>query len=59
MKNNYSIENELLLKEKSLLIVNAMQEYDEQDEYFEYPRFKSFQSGLYDANFHPIFTLIV
>jgi len=58
MKNIHSIENELLLKKKSLLIVNAMQEYDEQDEYFEYPRFKSFESGLYDSNFHPIFTLI-
>ena len=58
MKNIHAIENELLLKEKSLLIVKAMQEYDQNDALFEYPRFKTFESGLYDEKFHPIFTLI-
>ncbi|MBA1432416.1 MAG: HAMP domain-containing histidine kinase [Epsilonproteobacteria bacterium] len=58
MKNIHAIQNELLLKEKSLLIVKAMQEYDQNDEYFEYPRFKTFESGLYDEKFQPIFTLI-
>ncbi len=59
MKNIHSIQNELLLKEKSLLIIKAMQEFDNKsEEYFEYPRFQSFQSGIYDENFKPIFTLI-
>jgi signal transduction histidine kinase len=58
MKNIHSIQNELLLKEKSLLVIKAMQEYNQNDEYFEYPRFKTFQSGLYDESFQPIFTLI-
>ena len=58
MKNIHAIENELFLKEKSLLIVKAMQEYDQNDEFFEYPRFKSFESGIYDEKFHPVFTLI-
>lgn len=58
MKNIHSIENELLLKEKSILIIKAMQEYNEHEEYFEYPRFKTFESGLYDEKFKPIFTLI-
>jgi signal transduction histidine kinase len=58
MKNIYAIQNELLLKEKSLLIIKAMQEYDQNDEFFEYPRFKTFESGLYDEKFQAIFTLI-
>jgi len=58
MKNIHAIQNELLLKEKSLLIIKAMQEYDQNDEYFEYPRFKTFESGLYDEKFQPIFTLL-
>jgi two-component system, OmpR family, sensor kinase len=58
MKNIHSIQNELLLKEKSLLVIKSMQEYNQNEEYFEYPRFKTFKSGLYDQGFKPIFTLI-
>ena len=58
MKNIHSIQNELLLKEKSLLVIKSMQEYSQNEEYFEYPRFKTFESGLYDESFKPIFTLI-
>jgi len=58
MKNIHSIENELLLKEKSILIIKAMQEYNQHEEYFEYPRFKTFESGLYNERFKPIFSLI-
>jgi len=58
MKNIRSIENELLLKEKSLLVIKAMQSHTQNSEYFEYPRFKTFESGLYDEQFAPIFTLI-
>jgi len=58
MKNIHAIQNELLLKEKSLLVIKSMQEYSQNEEYFEYPRFKTFESGLYDKSFKPIFTLI-
>ena len=58
MKNIHAIQNELLLKEKSLLIIKAMQDYNQNDDYFEYPRFKTFKSGLYDESFKPIFSLI-
>jgi len=58
MKHIHSIQNELMLKEKSLLIVKAMQDYNQEDEFFEYPRYKTFKSGLYDESFKPIFTLI-
>lgn len=58
MKNIHSIQNELLLKEKSSLIIKAMNEFDPSEPYFEYPRFKTFESGLYDKRFEPIFTLI-
>ncbi len=58
MKNIHSTQNELLLKEKSLLVVKAMQEYNQNEEYFEYPRFQTFQSGIYNEQFEPIFTLL-
>jgi signal transduction histidine kinase len=58
MKNIHSIQNELLLKEKALLVVSSMQEYNNDKEYFEYPRFRTFESGLYDKNFKAIFSLL-
>jgi two-component system, OmpR family, sensor kinase len=58
MKNIHSVQNELFLKQQSLLIIKSMQEFNQNDEYFEYPRFKTFESGLYDKNFKPIFSLI-
>ncbi|MDF1883477.1 HAMP domain-containing histidine kinase [Sulfurimonas sp. SAG-AH-194-C21] len=58
MKHIHSIQNELLLKEKSLLIVKAMQDYNQEEEFFEYPRYKTFKSGLYDESFKPIFSLL-
>ena len=58
MKNIHSIKNEILLKEKSFLVIKAMEEYNQYEEYFEYPRFKTFQSGLYDKNFQTVFSLI-
>lgn len=35
-----------------------MQEFNQNEEFFEYPRFKTFQSGLYNEQFEPIFTLL-
>ncbi len=58
-KNIHEIQNELFLKQRSALIISAMEEYDEtRESYFEFPRFKRVQAGLYDLNFQPIFTLI-
>jgi signal transduction histidine kinase len=58
MKNVHSIKNEIILKEKALLVVKAMHEYNQNEQYFEYPRFKTFESGLYDEKFLPIFSLL-
>ncbi|MBU0720656.1 HAMP domain-containing histidine kinase [bacterium] len=58
MKNIHSIQNELLLKEKSLLIVKSMEEFNQNETHYEYPRFKTFESGLYDLRFQAIFSLI-
>ncbi|MFK5938112.1 MAG: HAMP domain-containing sensor histidine kinase [Sulfurimonas sp.] len=58
MKNIHSIQNELFLKDKSFFIIGAMEEHDNSEEYFEYPRFRTFNSGLYDKNFKPIFSLV-
>ncbi len=35
-----------------------MQDYNQEEDFFEYPRYKTFKSGLYDESFKPIFTLI-
>ncbi len=59
VKNIHEIQNELFLKQQSALIISAMEEYDEtRESYFEFPRLNQVQSGLYDINFQPIFTLI-
>lgn len=59
MKNIHEVQNELFLKQHHSLVVSAIEEYDETKEaYFEFPRFKRVESGLYDLNFQPVFTLI-
>lgn len=59
MKHVKEIEYEFTLKGKSHLIIRAMEDFDQtQDKAFEYPRFQSFQSGLYDEYFSPVFSLI-
>ncbi|QOY51788.1 HAMP domain-containing histidine kinase [Candidatus Sulfurimonas baltica] len=58
MKNLYGVQNELHLKNQSYLVVQMMQEHTQDDEYFEYPRFQTFKSGLYDYQQKPIFSLI-
>jgi len=58
MKNIHSVQNELFLKEKSFLVVQSMEEYNQHENYFEYPRFKTFESGIYDRGFQPVFSLI-
>lgn len=59
MKHVHEIQYELKLKRQSQLILRAMEEFDPKEQAaFDYPRFRSFQSGLYDTHFNPIFTLI-
>jgi len=53
------MQNEFELKQRSTLIIDAMENFDKtSNEVFLYPRFETVQSGLYDLNFNPIFTLI-
>jgi signal transduction histidine kinase len=59
MKYVTEIQYEFKLKRQSHLIIRAMEEFDPKEKQsFDYPRFRSFQSGLYDEHFNPIFTLI-
>lgn len=59
MKYVKEIEYEFTLKGQSTLIIKAMEDFDQtENKPFEYPRFQSFQSGLYDEYFSPLFTLI-
>ncbi len=59
MKYVYEIQHELVLKKQSHLIIRAMEEFDANEKKtFDYPRFRTFQSGLYDGHFNPLFTLI-
>ena len=59
MKYVYEIQYEFKLKRQSHLILRAMEEFDPKEKQtFDYPRFRSFQSGLYDLHFNPVFTLI-
>lgn len=59
MKYVHEVEYEFQLKKQSHLIVRAMEEYaSTEKKVFDYPRFRTYQSGLYDAHFQPLFTLI-
>lgn len=59
MKYVQEIQYEFKLKGQSHLIISAMEDFDQMDnKSFDYPRFQSFQSGLYDEHFSPIFSLI-
>lgn len=59
MKYVYEIQYEFKLKRQSHLIIQLMEEFDQKEKQaFDYPRFRSFQSGLYDVHFKPLFTLI-
>lgn len=59
MKHVQEIQYEFKLKAQSHLIISAMENFDQtENKAFDYPRFKSFQSGLYDDHFSVIFSLI-
>jgi len=59
MKYVYEVQYEFKLKRQSHLILRAMEEFDpKENPVFDYPRFRSFESGLYDERFKPVFSLI-
>lgn len=59
MKYVHEIQYEFKLKRQSHLIIRTMEEFDSnENKPFEYPRFRSFQSGLYDVHFNPLFSVI-
>lgn len=59
MKYIHEIQYEFKLKRQSHLIIRTMEEFDSNEHKpFEYPRFRSFQSGLYDVHFNPLFSVI-
>lgn len=59
MKYIQEIQYEFKLKGQSRLIIRAMEDFDKmENKSFDYPRFQSFQSGLYNQYFTPIFSLI-
>ncbi|WP_200762547.1 sensor histidine kinase [Nitrosophilus alvini] len=57
--NLEEVKTEMALKKKSIQIINEMEKFDSRfQSTFTFPRFKSYQAGLYDQNGNPIFTLI-
>ncbi len=59
MKNVFEVRKELEMKKDANVIIQAMENHDEMNEpFFDYPRFRSFESGLYDRHFKAVFTLI-
>lgn len=59
MKYVYEIQYEFKLKRQSHLVLRSMEEFDANEKQaFDYPRFRSFQSGLYDEHFKPMFSLV-
>lgn len=58
-KSIFEIQNEITLKEHANLIIRSMEEYDAtRHNFYEYPRFKRIESGLYDLHYKPVFSLI-
>jgi signal transduction histidine kinase len=59
MVNINEAKIDLELKKKAHEVINQIDRYKPlEDEYFHFPRFNSFEAGLYTENFKPIFTLI-
>ncbi|MRI83865.1 MAG: sensor histidine kinase [Nitratiruptor sp.] len=54
--NEAKIKKEL--REVALRIVAQMEEYDNTQQVFRYPRYNQYRSGLFDRNFKPIFSLL-
>ena len=48
----------IALKHQSINVINAMQQYDNKEKVFHFPRYKEYDTALYDKNFHPIFSTL-
>lgn len=46
------------LKEQSLSVISTMQHYDNSDRIFHFPRYKEYNTALYNKNFQPIFSTL-
>ncbi len=58
MKKIQDVKNEIELKDRAYTIIKLFDDFSSNDEYFDYPRFKTFNSGLYDIRQKKIFSLI-
>ncbi len=59
MININEAKSKLELKKRAYEILYKIDQYKPaEEEYFNFPRFSSFQAGLYDDNFKAVFTLI-
>ncbi|WP_457592908.1 sensor histidine kinase [Hydrogenimonas sp.] len=57
--NLEEVKTEMALKKKSIQIINEIERFDSRyQSTFIFPRFKTYQAGLYDKNGNAIFTLI-
>ena len=57
--NLEEVKTEMALKKKSIQIINEMEKFDNRfQSTFTFPRFKSYQAGLYDKDGNAVFTLI-
>ncbi len=52
-------KSEIALKQKSYEILHRMESYSGENEaYFNFPRYNRYRGGLFDENFHPLFSLL-
>lgn len=59
MQNINEAKTEIELQNQLNKIIISMESFNpKQEKFFKFPRFNSYQAGLYDKNFNPIFTLI-
>jgi len=48
----------IALKHQSVNVVSAMQRHDNNEKVFHFPRYKEYDTALYDKNFHAIFSTL-
>ena len=48
----------IALKHQSINVINAMQKYNNKEKVFHFPRYKAYDTALYDKNFHVLFSTL-
>jgi len=48
----------IALEHQTINVINAMQQYDNKEGVFHFPRYKEYDTALYDRNFKPIFSTL-